>query len=264
MNLVVNARDAMPEGGPLSIETANADVGDEQRRRDRARPLRHADGARRRRGNGRGDAVPDLRAVLHDEGLGQGNGARPRHRVRDRQAERRLRRRRERVGRRLGVHDLPASVSTRCWRRCRAPRRPRRRLVPEPAPRDAASTTVLVVEDEDVVRGLVRTVLAGAGFEVLVARDGEEAFALAAEHRVDVLLTDLMMPKLGGQEVAERLARHVPGSEGRLHVRVRRDGNARRRSMPPGTAFLEKPFTFSALTESVQRALGRLTSVYSN
>ena len=220
MNLVVNARDAMPAGGALSIETANVDVRGRRRRLDRARPLRHADGARHRRGNGRGDAVADLRAVLHDEGVRQGNGARPRHGVRDRQAERRLRRRRERGRRRLGVHDLPAPR-----RRRAASRSPRSRLcpprrVPEPVPPDAASKTVLVVEDEDVVRGLVRQVLKGAGFEVLVARDGEEAFALAAKHHVDVLLTDLMMPKLrrpGGRRAA---ARHTSRPEGRLHVRA--------------------------------------------
>ena len=69
---------------------------------------------------------------------------------------------------------------------------------------------MLVVEDEDVVRGLVRQVLEGVGFEVLVAREGEEAFTVAAEHHIDVLLSDLMMPNLSGQEVAERLRASYP------------------------------------------------------
>ena len=128
--------------------------------------------------------------------------------------------------------------------------------VHEPVPQDAASTTVLVVEDEDVVRRLVETVLSGAGFTVLVARDGEEAFALAAEHRVDVLLTDLMMPRHGGQEVAERLRGTHPDLKvvfmsGYSETGMLDDGH-----MPAGTAFLEKPFTFSALTESVESLLG--------
>ena len=79
----------------------------DRRRLDRARPVHHVDCARRRRGNRRGDARPDLRAVLHDQGRGQGHRARPGNRVRDRQAERWLCRGRERGRRRLGVQDLP-------------------------------------------------------------------------------------------------------------------------------------------------------------
>ena len=124
--------------------------------------------------------------------------------------------------------------------------------VPEPVPPDAASTTVLVVEDEDVVRGLVRTVLTGAGFEVLVARDGEEAFELAAKHHVDVLLTDLMMPRHGGQEVAERLRATHPELKVVFMSGYAESGMLEDGHMPAGTAFLEKPFTFSALTESVE------------
>ena len=115
---------------------------------------------------------------------------------------------------------------------------------------------MLVVEDEDVVRGLVRQVLQGAGFNVLVARDGEEAFALAAEHHVDVLLSDLMMPNLGGQEVAERLRASHPDLKvvfmsGYAESGILADGH-----LPPGTAFLEKPFTFADLIERVQGVLG--------
>jgi CheY-like chemotaxis protein len=125
-----------------------------------------------------------------------------------------------------------------------------------PAPQDAGETTVLVVEDEDVVRGLVLQVLQGAGFKVLVARDGEEAFALAAEHHVDVLLSDLVLPKLGGQVVAERLRASHPDLKvvfmsGYAESGILADGH-----MPRGTAFLEKPFTFSELIERVRGVLG--------
>ena len=72
-----------------------------------------------------------------------------------------------------------------------------------------------------------------------------------------MLLTDLMMPRLGGQEVAERLRATHPDLKvvfmsGYAETGMLEDGH-----MPPGTAFLEKPFTFSALTESVQELLRR-------
>ena len=131
--------------------------------------------------------------------------------------------------------------------------------VPEPAPREAASTTVLVVEDEDVVRRLVRTVLSGAGFEVLVARDGEEAFALAAEHRVDVLLTDLMMPKLGGLEVAERLRATHPDLKvvfmsGYSETGMLDDGH-----MPPRNGVSREAVHLLGVDRERAGALGRLS-----
>ena len=103
---------------------------------------------------------------------------------------------------------------------------------PEPAPASAAaapsprpptaSTRVLVVEDEEVIRGLVDQVLRGEGYEVLLAADGDEAIALAGGNRVDVLLTDLTMPGIGGHELADRLRAGAPGAEGDVHVGLRR------------------------------------------
>ena len=77
--------------------------------------------------------------------------------------------------------------------------------VVEPPPARAPETRVLVVEDEAVIRGLVDQVLRGEGYEVVLAADGDEAIALARETRIDVLLTDLTMPGIGGHELADRL-----------------------------------------------------------
>jgi two-component system cell cycle sensor histidine kinase/response regulator CckA len=70
-----------------------------------------------------------------------------------------------------------------------------------------ASATILVAEDEDGVRSLVRDTLAAHGFQVLEARDGQEALKICAEHpgRIDLLLTDVVMPNLDGRRLAERL-----------------------------------------------------------
>jgi CheY-like chemotaxis protein len=77
----------------------------------------------------------------------------------------------------------------------------------------ARAGTVLVVEDEWAVRGLVRQVLSRAGFSVLEAGEGQEALDVAAKHGkdIDVLLADAVMPGMGGREVAERLRAERPG-----------------------------------------------------
>ena len=108
---------------------------------------------------------------------------------------------------------------------------------------------MLVVEDEEVVRGLVRQMLAGEGYDVLVAQDGEEALELAGQHHVDVLLTDLTMPKVGGREVAERLRASQPGLKVIYMSGYAEDLPAG--ALPPATSFLGKPFTFAELTETV-------------
>ena len=178
MNLVVNARDAMPDGGALSIETANADVvenGDGAIEPGRYVTLTVRDSGR---GDRRGDAAPDLRAVLHDEGRGQGDGARSRDRLRDRQAERRLRRGRERGRRRLRVHDLPAP-------RDDAGEQP---IEPSAAPAPVPAVAPDAAEPRPCSSSRTRRSSAASSCRCsrarattsLVANDGEEAIALAA------------------------------------------------------------------------------------
>jgi two-component system cell cycle sensor histidine kinase/response regulator CckA len=83
---------------------------------------------------------------------------------------------------------------------------------PSPAAVPARSATIVLAEDEDVVRRLLREVLETEGYTVLEARGGEEAIALADAHdgAIDLLVTDLVMPGLGGRETAEALAESRP------------------------------------------------------
>jgi two-component system, cell cycle sensor histidine kinase and response regulator CckA len=127
--------------------------------------------------------------------------------------------------------------------------------VPPASSASQATRRVLVVEDEEVVRGLVQQMLVGQGYEVLVAEDGEEALTMAGRNTIDVLLTDLTMPNVGGREVAERLRESQPG----LKV-IYMSGYAEdlpSGALPPSTSFIGKPFTFAELTETVKTLIAR-------
>ena len=85
---------------------------------------------------------------------------------------------------------------------------------------------------------------------MLVAQDGEEAIELAAQNAIDVLLTDLTMPRVGGREVAERLRDSQPGLKVIYMSGYAEDLPAG--ALPPATSFLGKPFTFAELTETIR------------
>ena len=91
--------------------------------------------------------------------------------------------------------------------------------------------TVLVVEDEDIVRNLGVLILEGLGYKVMQAGNGDEATFLAAGYRerIDLLLTDVVMPGMNGRELATQLVAAPPGDEGSVHIGVhgRRDHTPR-------------------------------------
>jgi DNA-binding response OmpR family regulator len=116
---------------------------------------------------------------------------------------------------------------------------------------------VLVVDDEPTLRSVMRRALARDGHEVLVAEDGARALKLAASHarRIDLLLTDVVMPGLSGLELARRLTRERPGIAV-LYV----SGFTFEEAMPStdlssGTAYLPKPFDAATLTHKVRELL---------
>ena len=120
------------------------------------------------------------------------------------------------------------------------------------------SETVLLVEDESSVRDLVHEVLKKQGYRVLVACDGEQAIALADGFRdpIHLMVTDIVMPKMGGYEAAERLGASRPGMRvlymsGHIDDAVMRVG-----MMTSEIPFLQKPFTVSALSAKVREVLG--------
>jgi PAS domain S-box-containing protein len=247
MNLVVNARDAMPDGGNLVIETANADV--EEIGDGSIEPGRYVTLTVRDAGEGIDEEtlgqIFEPFFTTKEAGKGTGLGLATVYGI---------------VKQSGGYLEVDSEVGvgsafTIHLRRVddARPHRPEP-APPPPAPADHSprrgAKRVLVVEDEEVVRRLVRQVLEGEGYEVLVAQDGEAAIEIAERNTIDLLLTDLSMPNVGGRELAERLRASLPG----LRV-VYMSGYIEDEltgALPPATSFLSKPFTFSELTEKVR------------
>ena len=121
--------------------------------------------------------------------------------------------------------------------------------------------SILLVEDEDMLRGLIRELLEIKGFSVLEASQGVEALELmgAAEMPVDLVLTDVVMPHMSGSELVERLREEHPGLRVIFMSGYTGANNAAiHKSLEmPGVAFLQKPFRLDALIAAVEDLLQR-------
>jgi hypothetical protein len=136
---------------------------------------------------------------------------------------------------------------------------------PEPVPLPASSRpgprgreTVLLVEDQDSLRDMIREALQLLGYRVLVARDGEAALEVARRHRgrLDLLITDIVMPRLDGCGLARRLEAERPGLRVLYMSGHGPDLVARRDPIDPD-AVLAKPFSTRALSLRVREVLDR-------
>jgi two-component system cell cycle sensor histidine kinase/response regulator CckA len=142
---------------------------------------------------------------------------------------------------------LPAAEARPSWERpSRMPQTPRR-----------GTESVLLVEDEDRVRAMTRTALELFGYTVLEARGGEEALQACTTHvgPIDLLITDVVMPGMSGRQVAEAVAGHQPGVKVIYCSGYTDDAVVRHGVLTADTAFLQKPFTVTALANKVRAVL---------
>jgi PAS domain S-box-containing protein len=125
------------------------------------------------------------------------------------------------------------------------------------APLPMGTETILIAEDDDRVRSLVVAVLAQQGYTVIEACDGEEARALAKEYNgeIHLLLTDVVMPKMSGKELADALRRDLPGLKVLLCSGYTGDTVMQQGVLDKSTPFLQKPFTLRSLAVAVRQAL---------
>jgi len=118
--------------------------------------------------------------------------------------------------------------------------------------------TILLVEDEESVRQLVRDTLAAKGYQVLEAENGEAGMVAAARHqgKIDLVITDVVMPGMGGREMVKRLIESRPGTKVLYLSGYTEDAIVSDGSIEKGTAFLQKPFTLQSLSRKVREVLG--------
>lgn len=120
----------------------------------------------------------------------------------------------------------------------------------------AGAGTILVVEDEELVRRSLHDILAGQGYRVLQARNAREAMLLGRSHvgRIDLMLADLVLPGMGGPELAEELQPAWPEMRV-LYISGYRNDVRVRRLEQAGKAFFPKPFTAAAIAGKVSEVL---------
>ncbi|GAB4402016.1 MAG: hypothetical protein Kow00123_11880 [Anaerolineales bacterium] len=253
VNLAVNARDAMPNGGKLIIETANVSL--------------DAEYAQRHPGAQVGDhvllAVTDTGLGMTDEvkahlfepffttkepGKGTGLGLATVYGIV-----------KQHGGNIYAYSELGKGTTFKIYLPAveaeaeRLPRRDEEGYVPR------GTETVLVVEDEANVRAIVTRTLTEQGYTVLEAADGYEALRLARDYEgeIHLLLTDVVMPQMGGKELSERFAAIRPGVKTLFMSGYTDNAIVHRGILDPGVAFLQKPFTAAALARRVRQALDR-------
>jgi PAS domain S-box-containing protein len=251
MNLAVNARDAMPQGGRLTIQTEHVDLDETYAEQcAEVRPGPYVLLAVSDTGVGMDRTI--LARIFEpffttkEPGRGTGMGLATVYGVV------------KQSGGHVRVYSEPGHGTTF---KIYVPRLPAERDETLPAPTAAelprGSETILLVEDEEAVRSLAQYLLERAGYKVLTASNGAEALEVRARHsgRVDLLVTDVVMPKMGGQQLAAAL-RALQSDVRVLYVSgYTEDALLRDGFLEPRTAFLQKPFTLAGLTQKVRDVL---------
>lgn len=252
MNLVVNARDAMPNGGRLRIETANVEL-DANYARDHVsvKPGPYVMLAVSDTGVGMDS---ETQAHIFEPfyttkgGRGTGLGLSTVYGIV------------KQSGGYIWVYSEPGAGTTFKVYLPLVGGKVEATFVASPESADhQANETILLVEDEEAVRELARTILAEQGYSVIVAESAAHAERLAASraNEIQLLLTDVVMPGIGGRE----LARRITARNGRIQVlfmsgytdNVIAQGGV----LEAGVAFLQKPFTPRVLRQKVRQALDR-------
>jgi len=253
VNLAVNARDAMPEGGLLVMETSNVDLdASYQELRDVVPPGPYVMLAVSDTGHGMDEAtrarVFEPFFTTKKSGKGTGLGLSTVYGIV------------KQSGGFIWAYSEPGEGATFKVYLPRA-EAPSTATEPHEAVQAArpGSETILVVEDSDALRLLVGEMLRPRGYTVLTAATGEEALAICREpaRRIDLLISDVVMPDIRGPELQKRIAALRPGLPYFFVSGYAGNAAPGRGSVEPGAPFLEKPFSANALAAKVREVLDR-------
>jgi PAS domain S-box-containing protein len=251
VNLVVNARDAMPEGGKLTIETAKVELHQEYANThvgvvpgdyvmlavsDTGTGMTEATQARifdpffttKEKGKGTGLGLSTVYGIVKQSGGSIWVYSELRH------------------GTTFKVYLPQLAV---------APQKTETAVV-EPAPAGGIET-ILLVEDEDVVRGLAAKILEQSGYKVLAASRGPEAIQMCRQRAepIHLLLTDVVMPETSGKEVADRMTELLPGLRVLYMSGYTDEAIVHHGVLDSNVEFIQKPFTPAALVRKVREVL---------
>jgi len=248
LNLVVNARDAMPGGGKLTFELSNADLDASYARIHNIAPGSYVMLAVSDNGCG---MTPEVRQrafepffTTKEVGSGTGLGLATVYGII------------QQSGGHIWLYSEPGVGTTfKMFFPSVDAREIPAEAAHEIAPR--GTETILVVEDDPAVRLLVEEILGSAGYRVLAAEDGPSAVSAAEQHggEIDLLLTDVVLPKMGGKEVASRLTALRPGLKVLFMSGYTGHSAAHHGALDSDVHFLPKPFSPDALCEKVRAVL---------
>ncbi|MFZ0860388.1 MAG: PAS domain S-box protein [Candidatus Sulfotelmatobacter sp.] len=251
MNLVVNAKDAMPSGGTLTIQTENMVV-DESHRRGPTfiRPGHYVMLSVSDTGMGM-DKETQSRIfepffTTKEKGKGTGLGLSTVYGIVKQSGGYVMVQSEEGRGTTFQIY-LPRIEGVA-----------EKHTAPVPHAAVGGTETVLLVEDEESVRQLVRETLAAKGYRVMEAENGESGMAAAAQHdgKIDLVITDVVMPGMGGRELVKQLAQTRPETKVLYLSGYTEDAIVSEGTIESGAAFLQKPFTLQNLSRKVRELLG--------
>lgn len=253
VNLAVNARDAMPQGGKITIETANVEL-------DKPYAATHI-GAR---------AGHYVMLSLSDTGTGM-----------DAETQKQIFEpffTTKEIGKGTGlglstVYGIVKQSGGNIWVYSEAGKGTTFKIYfprvegdaelqlksAQASPLPVGTETILLAEDESMVRALTRENLRVCGYQVLEAANGEDALRLSREYKgeIHLLLTDVVMPRMSGRELAERVTEGRTGLPVLYMSGFTDDAIVHHGVLEPGTEFLEKPFTLNALARKVRQVLDK-------
>ena len=257
VNLALNARDAMPNGGTLTIETSDVDLDhvytDQHRGAHVGTYVRLAvrdtgigmDGETKRR-------VFEPFFTTKEVGKGTGLGLSMVYGI---------------VKQSGGYIDVASQSGSGSTFTIYLPRQSSAvALSHSPVaapPLPTGRESILVVEDDQAVRELILNLLHQQGYDVVESSDGDEALRIVQQRlkAIHLLIADLVMPRLGGSELAQRLTLQRPGIKILYISGYSDDSVLQREGLPAGADFLRKPFTPEALSHKVREVLDRPRSV---